>query len=279
MQYQTTIAKEVKYTGIGLHSGVDVNLWLKPAPADTGIVFCRVDLPGRPCVKAVSKNVTSTVRATTLESGAARVFTVEHLLSALHALEVDNCFIEMDAPEPPVADGSAIVFVNLIEQAGIGVLEKTRREVVIDRVYTVREQEKFITVIPYDGFRISFTSVNPHPMLGVQFTDLDVDRNSFVQEIAPARTIAFTKEIEALHEMGLGLGGSPDNVILYDEEKTLSKLRYEDELVRHKVLDVIGDIGLAGPIRGHVIAVKSSHALNTALAKKIAAAHQQEEEI
>lgn len=269
MQYQTTIAKNATYTGIGLHSGCEVTVTIKPAPANTGIVFVRVDLPGCPQVAAISDNVTATMRATTLENGEAKVFTVEHLLAACNAMQLDNCYIEMNAPEPPVADGSAIVFVDLIKETGIVEQEVKRQVLVIDQVYTVRDNDKFITIIPYDGFRVSFTSVNPHPMLGVQYCDIELNPENFRKEIAPARTIAFTKEIEALQKMGLGLGGSIENVIVYDEVKALNPLRYEDELVRHKVLDVVGDMRLAGNIRGHIIAVKSSHALNTALARKI----------
>ena len=269
MQYQTTIAKNATYTGIGLHSGCEVTLTLKPAPVNTGIVFVRVDLPGCPQVAAISDHITATMRATTLEKGAAKVFTVEHLLAACSAMQLDNCYIEMNAPEPPVADGSAIVFARLITKAGIVEQDVERKIIVIDQVYTVREEDKFITIIPYDGFRISFTSINPHPMLGVQYCDVEVNPDSFTEQIAAARTIAFTKEIEALKKMGLGLGGSMDNVIVYDEEKALNPLRYKDELVRHKVLDIIGDLSLAGNVHGHIIAVKSSHALNTALARKI----------
>lgn len=272
MDYQTTIAKDVTYTGIGLHSGGEVIMTLKSAPANTGIVFIRTDLDGAPMVAAIPDNVTATARATTIEAGEAKVFTIEHLLSALSAADIDNCYVEMNAPEPPVGDGSALIFFELIKNAGIRMQKEEREYVVIDQTYMVKEADKFILVLPYDGFRVSFTSVNPNPLVGIQYADYEITQEIFYKEIAPARTIAYEKEIEALRQVGLGLGGTMENVIVYDDEKWLTELRYQDELVRHKVLDIVGDIRLVGRVRGHIIAVKSSHALNTQLAKKIAAA-------
>lgn len=269
MQNQTTIAQKISYTGIGLHSGQNVTLTLNPAPAETGIVFVRIDLPGKPEVKASAAYVTNALRATTLENGAAKVFTVEHLLAAFSALEVDNCRVELDAVEPPVGDGSSLVFVKLLQQAGRAELAQSRKVIAVDKEYSVRVEDKFITLLPYDGLRISFTSVNPHPELGVQFGDYEINPDTFSREIAPARTIGFMHEIKFLQEQGLALGGSMDNALVYEDGKPLNPLRFPDELVRHKILDVIGDLALAGAVRGHVIAVKSGHALNTALAKKI----------
>jgi len=272
MQYQTTIASAVSYTGIGLHSGLEVHMTLKPAPADTGIVFIRTDLEGLPCVRAIAANVASTIRATTLEENGVRVFTVEHLMSALHALRIDNCFIEMSAEEPPVADGSSLIFFELLQQAGTCELSAERREIVIDRVYRIDDGERFVMVLPYDGFRVSFTSLNPHRLVGTQYEDFIITPEIYHKELAPARTIAYEAEIAALQKMGLGLGGTLDSVIVYNDDSWLNTLRFEDELVRHKMLDVIGDLRLAGIVRGHVLAVKSGHELNTRLAKKIAAA-------
>lgn len=271
MQHQTTIEKNVTYTGIGLHSGKEVTIILKSAPVDTGIVFIRVDLEGAPQVAAISDNVTATMRATTIEHGAAKVFTIEHLLSAFHAAQIDNCYVEINGAEPPVADGSALVFFELLQTAGVSRQVAKRQYTVIDKTYIVRSDDKFVAVLPYDGFRVSFTSVNPSPLIGTQYADYEVTPETFYHEIAPARTIAYEKEIEQLKKMGLGLGGDLDNVIVYNDECWLNKLRYPDELVRHKVLDIIGDLRLCGPIRGHVIAVKSSHALNTCMAKEITA--------
>lgn len=271
MQYQTTITQAVTYTGVALHSGHNVNMRLKPAPINTGIVFVRTDLAELPQVAAISANVTSTVRATTIESGRAKVFTIEHLLSAFHAANIDNCYVELDDAEPPVGDGSALVFFELIQKAGTFIQNARRNYLVIDKTYIVRHADKFVMIVPYDGFRVSFTSVNPHPLIGIQYGDYEISPEVFREEIAPARTIAYEKEIATLKKMGLGLGGTMDTVIVYDDNKWLNPLRYEDELVRHKILDIIGDLRLCGPIRGHVIAVKSSHAINTELAKKISA--------
>lgn len=269
MQYQTTIAKAVSYTGIGLHSGKEVAITMRPAPIDSGVVFIRVDLPGAPRVKAASVNVTAAMRATTLECGLAKVFTVEHLLAALRAMQVDNCLVEINSVEPPVADGSALPFVKLIQSAGITEQAAYRKIIEVEQGLAVRHGDKFITALPYNGLRISFTSVNSHPLLGVQFGDYEITPEVFAKDIAPARTIGFMHEIEALHAKGLALGGSLENAIVYDDTSVLTPLRFEDELVRHKILDVIGDIALAGHVHGHFIAVKSGHALNTELAAQI----------
>lgn len=275
MQKQRTLKTEISYTGIGLHSGREVHATLKPAPEDTGIVFVRTDLPGVPQIHAKAENVTSTLRATTVEEDGHKVFTIEHLMSAFHAHRIDNAYVELDSEEPPVADGASLVFFELMAKAGIAEQAKDRKEIVIDKVYRIDDEKtgRFVMVLPYDGFRVSFTSLNPHKLIGVQYEDFHIDEAVYHKEIAPARTIAYEKEIQALREMGLGLGGSLENVIVYNDEGWLNPLHFEDELVRHKILDVIGDLRLAGIIRGHVIAAASGHALNTQLAKKIAAAY------
>lgn len=272
---QKTIAVEVGYSGIGLHSGAEVKMKLRPAPVDTGIVFVRTDLPDRPQIQAIARNVTSTLRATTISNGEAKVFTIEHLMSAFSASGIDNCFVELDNEEPPVTDGSAKVFYELIAKAGICEQAKEATQIVIDKVYRVDDDKngRFVLILPYDGFRISFTSINPHPLIGTQYQDFRFGEkeHTYGQDIAPARTIAYEKEVAALRQMGLGLGGNLDNVIVYNDEGWMNKLRFEDELVRHKILDLIGDLRLAGKLKGHVIAVKSGHELNTKLAKKILA--------
>lgn len=270
MQRQKTLASVISFSGIGLHSGRNVSVTLKPAPVGTGIVFVRTDLADRPKVKACAANVTGTMRATTLESGTAKVFTVEHLLAAFAALGVDNCLVEIDAVEPPAADGSALPFVRLIRDAGIAEQDAPAAITAVRQTYAVRLPDKFIAIMPYDGLRISFTSVNPHPLLGVQFADYELTPSLFETEIAPARTIGFTHELEALKAQGLALGGSLDNAVVYDQEQVLTPLRFPDELVRHKILDIIGDLALVGGrVRGHIVAVKSSHAINTELARMI----------
>lgn len=274
MQHQVTLAQAVSYTGVGLHSGLEVHARLCPAPVDTGIVLVRTDLPGRPIIHARAENVTSTLRATTVEENGNKVFTIEHVMSALHASGIDNCYIELDAEEPPVADGASLTYFQLIQKAGREEQDKARHEIVIDRVYRIDDEKtgRFVMVLPYDGFRVSFTSVNPHKLIGIQYEDFTITPETYEREIAPARTIAYEKEIDQLRQMGLGLGGSIENVIIYNDEGWINPLHFEDELVRHKIVDVIGDLRLAGIIRGHVIAAASGHALNTALAKQIAAA-------
>ena len=271
MQHQTTLAQAAAYTGIGLHSGREVHMELRPAAAGTGIVFVRTDLDGEPRVHATADHVTSTLRATTIEEGSVKFFTIEHLMSAFHALRIDNCEVRLDSEEPPVADGASLAFFDLIEQAGIAELDAPREEIVIDRVYRIDDDknERCVLALPYDGFRVSFTSVNPHKLIGIQYENFEVTPETYKKEIAPARTIAYEKEIAQLRAMGLGLGGSIENVIVYNDEGWLNPLHFEDELVRHKIVDVIGDLRLAGIIRGHVIAAASGHALNTALAKQI----------
>ena len=267
MAFQTTIAEPVSYSGVGLHSGKNVNMELQPAEADTGIIFVRVDLPGQPQVEARAENVTSTLRATTIEDNGIKMFTIEHLMSALHGAGIDNIRICVDAEEPPVADGSSKAFYQLIQRAGIVHLDEPRQEMVIDQLYRVDDGDKFVLALPYDGFRVSFTSINPHPLIGIQYGDYEIDEKNYLKEIAPARTIAYEKEIEALHQMGLGLGGTLENVIVYNDKGWMNQLHYPDELVRHKILDLVGDLRLAGVVRGHFVAVKSGHALNTTMSK------------
>lgn len=271
MQRQRTLKSSVEKIGVGLHSGVKVRLRLKPAEVDSGIIFVRTDLEGTPKIHATADNVTSTLRATTIEEGGVKVFTIEHLMSALNACRIDNCEIELDAEEPPVLGGNSIDFFEMIQSAGIVEQEKARREIHLEKIYRVDSDDgkKFILALPYNGFRVSFTSINPHPMIGIQYGDFEITEEIYKTEIAPARTIAYEKEIEALRNMGLGLGGTIENVIVYNDEGWLNPLNYSDELVRHKILDVIGDMRLAGIFNCHIIASASGHALNTKLAKKI----------
>lgn len=274
---QHTVAKEISYSGIGLHSGQDVLMTFKPAPVGVGIVFVRTDLPGKPEIRALSQNVSSTVKATTLSENGAEVFTVEHLMSALAMMSIDNIRIEMSSPEPPVTDGSAKVFCELLEQAGRQEQEAERQVYAVDKEFAVYDGDRYIVVLPYDGYRISFTSINKHPMLGTQYFDILLDEESYRREIMPARTVAFTSELEMLRKMGLGLGGSLENVVVFDEDKILSVPRFDDELIRHKILDVIGDLYLLGPIKAHVIAVKTGHAFNSQIAKQIQSYRTKEE--
>lgn len=275
---QHTISKEVSYSGIGLHSGKDVVITFKPAAENTGITFIRTDLPGFPEIAAVPENVSSTVKATTLSANGAEVFTVEHLMGALSMMAVDNIRIEMSSPEPPVTDGSAKVFCELLEEAGIVAQEAERKVYAVDKAFSVYDGDRYIAVVPYDGYRISFTSINKHPMLGTQYFDIELNQETFKKEIMAARTVAFTEELEMLKKLGLGLGGSLENVVVFDKETILSVPRFDDELIRHKILDVIGDLYLLGPIKAHVIAVKTGHAFNADIAKQIQAYRKREEQ-
>ena len=266
---QYTIGKTVSFEGNGLHSGKPVTLTMRPAPAGTGIIFRRTDLPGAPEVPAQSGYITNTLRATTLERGAAKVFTVEHLLSALYAFHIDNCCLEMDSPEPPVADGGSLTFSRMILDAGTVAQEEMTDVLTLESSISVYEDEKFICALPYKGLRITFTSINAHPLLGTQMRDILIDRDSYLKEIAPARTIGFTWELEALRKMNLAQGGTLENAVVYSETECLSKLKFPDELVRHKILDILGDISLAGPLEAHIISVLGSHKLNGMLAAKL----------
>lgn len=268
---QHTIGKDVTYKGLGLHSGMPVTMTMHPAAPGAGIIFKRSDLPGGPEVPAQSRYITNTLRATTLEKGEAKVFTVEHVLSALYALQIDNCVIEMDSPEPPVGDGSAKTFCDMVQEAGIETQDEMIPILTLDTSAAVYEDNKFVTALPYDGLRITFTSINPHPLLGTQMRDVVIDHDSYMKEIAPARTIGFTWELEAMRKMGLGKGGTLENAVVYSETECLSQLRFPDELVRHKILDILGDISLVGPLHAHIIAVLGSHKLNAELSEKLQA--------
>ena len=271
MLRQRTLRKKTSCVGVGLHSGKEVLLKMKPAEANSGIIFLRTDLPGRPKIHANAANVTATVRATTLEEDGAKVFTIEHLMSALHACGVDNCEIEISAEEPPVLGGNSIDFFKMIQAAGVVEQDSKRKAIRVEKIYRVdgEEGKRFVMAVPYDGFRVSFVSVNPHPLIGIQYADFEITEEIYEREIAPARTIAYEKEIDALRSMGLGLGGTIENVIVYNDSGWLNKLKYPDELVRHKILDIIGDMRLAGIVNCHIVAAASGHALNTQLAKKI----------
>ena len=199
---QHSISKEVSYSDIGLHSGKAVLMTFKPAEPNTGIVFVRSDIEGRPEIHACPENVSSTVKATTLSENGAEVFTVEHLMAALSMLAIDNIIIEMSSPEPPVTDGSAKVFCELLQSAGIVEQEAERSVYSVDRSFSVYDGDRYIVVLPCEDYRISFTSINSHPLLGTQYMDVTLDWPTFEKEIMPARTVAFTHELEMLRSKG-----------------------------------------------------------------------------
>ena len=270
MLKQRTLQNKVSCAGVGLHSGQKVQLELRPADVDSGIIFLRTDLPDKPQIHATADNVTATIRATTLSENGAKVFTIEHLMSALNVCGIDNCEIALDAEEPPVLNGNSIDFFRMIKSVGVVEQNAARNFTRLEKIYRVDADDgRFVMALPYDGFRVSFVSVNPHPLIGIQYADFEITEDVYAAEIAPARTIAYEKEVDALHKMGLGLGGTLENVIVYNDDGWLNELIYPDELVRHKILDVIGDLRLAGIFNCHVVAAASGHALNTQLAKKI----------
>ena len=268
---QRTILREVTIKGKSLHTGEEVNLTLKPAPENHGIVFRRTDLYGKPELKPLVDLVEDLVRSTTIADGHAKVHTVEHVLSALNGCGVDNVLIEMDASEPPILDGSAKHFVNLIQQAEPVEQDAEREYYVLDEPISVTRGSSSIIALPYDGFRITCTSADDRG-IHTQHLMLDVDPETFVAQIAPARTFTIYEDIEELLKLGKIKGGSLDSAIVIKGDKIVSKepLRFKDEFVRHKMLDIIGDIVLVGmPIKAHIIAVRPGHALNAELSKAL----------
>jgi UDP-3-O-[3-hydroxymyristoyl] N-acetylglucosamine deacetylase len=268
---QRTIKKPVKIAGIGLHTGCEVSLELKPAPEKTGIVFRRVDLQGFE-IEAQRRWVSRVVLATTLMKRGVMLSTVEHLLSALYGYGIDNLYIEIDSLEVPILDGSALPFVRLLEEAGTIEQDAERELLLVEEPIRLEEQGKFISIEPGSSFRISYQIDFDHPAIGSQSLDLKMSPGNYASEIALARTFGFYAEVEDLLKKGLIRGGSFDNaVVLGDEGVMNGELRVSDEFVRHKVLDLIGDISLCGyPLIGHVKAYKAGHSLHTNLATEIA---------
>ena len=268
---QRTIRKERSIKGKSLHTGEEVSLTIKPAEVDMGFVFRRIDLFGKPEINPISSNVTDLVRSTTISNGNAKVHTIEHVLSALTGCGIDNAIIELDASEPPILDGSARPFVNLILEAEPIEQEKERDFYMLPEPLSVTSGNRSMIALPYDGFRITCTSADDRGS-HVQHLSIDIDPEIFVAQIAPARTFTVYEDIEELLKLGKIQGGSLDSAIVIKGDKILSKepLRFEDEFVRHKILDIVGDLALLGkPIKAHIIAVRPGHALNSDLTKKI----------
>ncbi len=270
---QKTLAREATLTGIGLHTGEPVTVVFKPAPENHGLHFVRVDLPGRPRVAATVGNVTDVLRGTTIGEGERRVHTVEHLLAAVSGLGITNLEIEMGGKEPPAVDGSAKPYVECLEAAGIVEQQAPRRVLEVREPIHIIEADKQLVCLPADRFSVSFTIEYDNPVIGTQYARHEVNERTFPREIAPARTFGFYKEVEWLKEKGLARGGSLENAVVVAEDRVMNDaLRFPDEFVRHKILDLVGDLALVGAaIRAHVIGVKSGHALNFALAKRLAA--------
>ena len=271
-ELQHTLAKSASFSGTSLHTGEMVTLRLQPAPMDFGIKFKRKDLQDEPTIDARIENLKTVERATTIGEGTMRVHTVEHVLSALSAMGVDNAIIEMDANEPPIGDGSALPYVDLIKKAGVVPQEIPRK------IFTVREpihietkNGSLLVILPDDQFRISCTQVGPDGRFA-QFFSTEITPAIYEREIAPARTFVFYEDVKPLMDKNLIKGGSLENAIVVRGEAVLSKepLRFTEEFVRHKILDIIGDLALCGHrIRGHVVAVKPGHGANAELARAI----------
>lgn len=274
MLKQRTLKTLVRATGVGLHSGVKVTMVLRPAAPDTGVVFRRVDLNPPIDLPAVPHGVGDTRMASTLERDGAKLSTIEHLMSALAGLGIDNIYIDVDSAELPIMDGSAAPFVFLLQSAGIEEQNAAKKFIRIKKTVRVEEGDKWAELSPYEGFRLDFSIIFNHPAVDQTGRHVTVDfaDNSYVHEVARARTFGFMQDIEYMRDHGLALGGSLENAIVMDEYRVLNSdgLRYNDEFVKHKVLDAIGDLYVAGhPILGAFAAFKSGHGLNNKLLRAV----------
>lgn len=272
MKLQQTIKKPVLCTGVGLHSGCPVTLRLLPAPPNTGIIFIRTDLSPKVRIKAAIQNLRPALLSTAVGMNGTQIQTVEHLLAAAAGLGIDNLFIEVDAPELPVLDGSAAPFVGMLVEADLEQQEVPRSYLKIVRPIEICDGDKRIAIHPATLSSITCTITYDHPLIHTQDYTFSWSREDFIRDIAPARTFGFLREVESLWEAGLGLGGSLQNTLILSDEGLLNDdgLRFHDEFVRHKVLDLIGDLSLVGlPMIGRVEACRSGHALHTRLVSKI----------
>jgi UDP-3-O-[3-hydroxymyristoyl] N-acetylglucosamine deacetylase len=271
MTVQRTLRRAISCAGIGLHSGRKVRMTLRPAPAGHGIRFVRTDLDGAEIPATVS-HVAGIQYATVLSRGQASVETVEHLLAALVSQGVDNVVVELSQSEVPIMDGSAAPFIYLIQEAGLRKLAAPRTLLRVVRPVSVEQGDKSIALYPSDRFKISYTISFDHPLLRQQSRTAEIDETLFAEEIAPARTFGFLKEVETMRQRGLALGGSLDNAVVLGETGALNTLRFEDEFVRHKILDAVGDLALVGyPLIGHLVVHRGGHGLHTALAERLLA--------
>ena len=281
---QRTLKNVIRATGVGLHTGEKVYLTLRPAAPDTGIVFRRVDLDSPVDIPAKAENVGDTRLSTTLVKDGVRISTVEHLLSAFAGLGIDNAYVDLSAPEVPIMDGSAGPFVFLIQSAGVEEQNVAKRFIRIRRPVEVREGDKIARFEPFHGFKVSFGIDFEHPAMSTESRQsvIDFSSTSFVKEVSRARTFGFLRDIERLRENGLALGGSMDNAIVVDDFRVLNEdgLRYEDEFVKHKILDAIGDLYLLGhSLIGAFSGYKSGHELNNRLLKALIAQPEAWEEV
>jgi UDP-3-O-[3-hydroxymyristoyl] N-acetylglucosamine deacetylase len=272
--YQRTLKSMIRATGVGLHTGEKVSLTLRPAAPGTGIVFRRIDLPTPVEIKATPYAVGDTRLSSCLEKDGVRVSTVEHLMSALAGLGIDNLYVDLTAPEVPILDGSAGPFVFLLQSAGLEEQKAPKRFIRVLKTVEVRSGDKWVRIEPHNGFKLSLSIDFDHPALerSRQSVCVDFSNTSYIKEVSRARTFGFMQDVEAMREQGLALGGSLDNAIVMDDYRVLNSdgLRYEDEFVKHKVLDAIGDLYLLGhPLVGAFSGYKSGHALNNLLLRRL----------
>ena len=272
MLNQRTIAKKVSVTGIGIHSGKKVNMVLHPAEADSGIKFKRTDIPGASVLDATATTVGATENNTTIGSGQNAVHTVEHLLSVLYGLGINNCFIEIDGPEVPTMDGSGASFVFVLKETGIQTLNKSKKFLVVLKPVEVKVGEKWARIEPAEKLIIDSTIVFAHPLIKTQKKTFEFSCENYIREIGRARTFGFLKDVDMLKRRGLAKGGSLDNAVVLDDFKVMNTegLRFEDEFVRHKILDTVGDISLLGhEIAGKITTYMSGHNLHNLLCRKL----------
>ncbi len=272
-QKQATLVREVSFSGVGLHSGVRTSLVFKPAPVDSGIKFIRSDLASKPEIEAHISNAVASgdySRRTVLGRGGVTISTVEHVLAAVRGLGIDNLTIELDTAEPAEPDGSSAPFVKVLKEAGIVEQDARRKYIEVKSPVALTENGVQMVALPHDGLRISFTAQYDHPLIGTQYACFDVSKEVFETEIAPARTFSLLKDVEDLRNRGLIKGGSLENSIVIGDHQIMNEepLRFSDEFVRHKVLDLLGDLCLLGmPVKAHIISVKSGHASNIRLVR------------
>lgn len=277
MIYQRTLKEPIRAVGVGLHSGEKVELTLSPAAADTGIVFRRIDLPDRPSLKVGPDLVNDTRLSSTLVKDNVRVATIEHLMSAFAGLGIDNVLVDVTASEMPIMDGSAAPFLYLIQQAGVKEQMPARKRYVrVKKMVEAIEGDKWVRLLPFEGYKVKLTIEFKHPAFqkSAQTVELDFANTSYIKEVARARTFGFMHEVEYMRTNNLGQGGSMENAIVLDEYKVLNQegLRFEDEFVRHKVLDAIGDLYILGhPLIAAFEGFKSGHAMNNKLLRVLLA--------
>jgi UDP-3-O-[3-hydroxymyristoyl] N-acetylglucosamine deacetylase len=275
---QRTVKNKVRATGVGVHLGHRVEMTIRPAAPNTGIVFVRTDMPGAPTVKAHALNVNDTRMSTRIEDATtgANVATVEHLMSAFAGLGIDNAYVDLNAVEVPIMDGSAAPFVFLMQAAGIEEQAPAKKYIRVLKPIELKDKDKTVRLEPYNGFKLKFSIAFDHPVFHGRQNDVELDfaETPFVKEVARARTFGFTHEVEAMRQAGLGRGGSLDNVIVIDDFHVLNPdgLRTEDEFVKHKALDAVGDLYMLGhPLIGAFTGVKSGHAMNNQLVRALLA--------